>query len=75
MSIIAIVGRKGIRNSIRGFLHIRVEMFAVECLHVVILAMSVVIQEDALLALALLRSNVHVAKQNRQFVAVYSIWS
>ena len=75
MSIIAIVGRKGIRNSIHGFLHIRVEMFAVECLHVVILAMSVVIQEDALLALALLRSNVPVAKQNKQFVAVYSIWS
>ena len=75
MSIFAIVGRKRIQNLIHGFLHIRAEIFAVECLHVVILAMSVAIQEDALLVLALLKSSVPVARQNRQFVAVYNIWS
>ena len=75
MSITAIVERKRTQNSIHGFLHIHAEIFAVEYWHVAILAMNVVIQEDALLVLELLKLNVLVERRNGQFAVVCNIWS
>ena len=74
MSITAIVGKKRILNSIHGFHLILAVVYAVEYLHVVILATNVVILEDVLPVLVLLRLSARAAKQSRPFGVVYNIW-